>query len=266
MDKILDFIEKHKYGIIIALFVHVGLFIYFQISTYQEVVVYEPWDFRAKDTEAPDDIEVEEEQIETIEEFELFEMTQPEEISSHVKSTDDERETTSDPNDYYTSYQGDAYENVKDFESQVIKDLQKGRESSSPEDSKSNMDVEKGEGGESDEKSQSDEKQGSKKTVEGKTMVEWTLSGRYPHNKNDWHVRNPGYTCGEVNGTVTVEIRVDQSGNVTNAKYLPELSNNADHCMIRQAEQYALKSRFNYDPSAEKSQTGRITYLFVFRS
>lgn len=262
MNRILDFIEEHKYGIIIALIVHVAIFIYFQIQTYQEVVVYEPWSFRGKNIESPDDISLTPDQIQTPEEADLFKQMDDEEISSFVKDEQDKRETSFDKDVNYTSYEGDAYSNVKDFESEVIQKLQEGREK---DDNEKTTELDDGESTDKQNNNPKESQEASEKAVAGKTMVSYSLSNRHPHNKNDWYVRNPGYTCGNVNGTVVVQIRVDQAGNVVNARYLESESNNADHCMIRQAEKYALMSRFNYDSSAEKSQEGKITYLFVYR-
>ena len=265
MDKILDFIEDHKYGIIIALIVHVIVFVYLQIETYEEAVYYEPWSFRGKNIEAPDNLELDEENIQTVEEFELFDMMHPEDITSHVQSANDTREESDQPDAYYTSYSGNAEQNVRDFESQVIQQLQEGRKQQQSDDGTNKTDIKSGDEGEDKQATPASGNEGSKTKTTGKTMVTWKLEDRRPHNNNDWHVRNPGYTCGDVNGKVTVSIRVANNGDVTHAKYVPELSQNANYCMIRQAEKYALMSRFNYDPKAQKSQEGTITYLFVFR-
>lgn len=96
-------------------------------------------------------------------------------------------------------------------------------------------------------------------------MVSYKLENRHPHNKNDWHIRNPGYTCNNSNGKVVIAIRVNNNGDVIQAKYVPELSNNANSCMIEQAERYAKMSRFAYSSSAPKAQDGYIYYTFVSR-
>lgn len=263
MNKILDFIEDHKYGIVIALIVHVALFIYFQVQTYEEKVVYEPWGFRGKNIESPDDIEITPDQIETPEEQQLLDDYEPEEIASFVKDANDSRETGSDE-EFYTSYEGDAYSNVKDFESEVIQKLQEGREQKDPK-SKDETGLDDGKESQQDKESSKESQEASSKAYEGKTMVRFDLASRHPHNKNDWHIRNPGYTCGNVNGIVVVDIKVAESGNVTSAKYNASKSRNADACMIRQAEKYALLSRFNYDPKASRNQEGWIEYKFVYR-
>lgn len=98
----------------------------------------------------------------------------------------------------------------------------------------------------------------------GNVMVDWSLAKRSPHQNNNWYVRNPGYTCGHGSaGTVTVMIKVNQNGDVTNATYDPAQSSGGNDCMIEQAVKYAKKSRFNYSGGASKIQTGRITYTFI---
>jgi hypothetical protein len=265
MNRILDFIEDHKYGIIITLIAHVFIFIYLQFKTYDELVSYEPWSFKGRNIEAPDNIEVNEKNIQTVEEFELFDMTHPEDITSQVGKADDDREVSENKNDYYTSYKGNAEDNVRNFESEVIQQLQDGRKQQSGGETENQTNTSDGEGGSSSESSATAGKEGSRTKTSGKTMVTWKLQNRKPHNNNDWHVRNPGYTCGDVNGTVTVSIKVDNSGQVNSARYIPEQSKNANACMIKQAEKYALMSRFNFDSNAQKNQEGSITYLFVFR-
>lgn len=95
----------------------------------------------------------------------------------------------------------------------------------------------------------------------GKTMVNYVLDGRTPHNNDIWNVRNPGYTCGQgMSGEVIVKIRVNTNGNVIFAKAINDVSR-LNPCLIEQAEAYAKKSRFN--PSAVDNQEGTITYRFV---
>ena len=272
MNKILDFIEDHKYGIIVALFVHVGVFIYFQVKTYKEIVVYEPWSFRTKDTQSPDDIELSLDQIETIEEAMLYD--QEELITSFVKSENDSREEELQKDKQYTSFDGernrggDPYSDIKEFESDVIQQLKEKRAERDGEKSFSEQhdtDLESSQLSENEKEQENKKNTASDKAVAGETMVSYDLKNRHPLNHNDWHVRNPGYTCGNVNGLVVVQIRVAPNGDVTHAKYIPNRSMNADNCMIRQAEKYALMSRFNVENEKHGSQEGTITYHFVYR-
>jgi len=102
------------------------------------------------------------------------------------------------------------------------------------------------------------------KVYAGNVMVDWSLPSRDAHQKNNWFVRNPGYTCGYgASGMVTILIKVNQNGNITSASYDASQSSGASSCMITQALKYAKMSRFSYSGSAPKIQSGRITYTFI---
>lgn len=95
----------------------------------------------------------------------------------------------------------------------------------------------------------------------GKTMVNYVLDGRLPHNNDIWNVRNPGYTCGQgMSGEVVVKIKVNTNGNVISAKTISNISG-LNPCLVQQAETYAKMSRFN--TSSTDNQEGTITYRFV---
>ena len=263
MNKVLDFIENHKFGIIITLVVHVVLFIYFQFETYYEPVKYDTWDFTGRNIEAPDDIEISPDQIETPQESDLFQSN--EKVTSFVKNANDSREESFDENIKYTSYEKDPSESVREYESRIKEELNMGKNQSDQTNSESNTDIENKNNQPDPKENNDNTANASNEKVAGYTMVEFSLTSRHPLNKNDWYIRNPGYTCGNVNGLVTVRIEVAQSGDVVDAKYIPERSSNANQCMISRAEEYALKSRFNYDGSGAKYQEGTITYRFVYR-
>tara|TARA_B100000508_G_scaffold138385_1_gene134348 strand:+ start:33764 stop:34549 length:786 start_codon:yes stop_codon:yes gene_type:complete len=261
MYKLIDFIERHKYGIIITLMIHVAVFVYFQLATYEEAVLYEAWDFRGKNVESPDDIQITPDQIQTPQEHELF---QPqEEVSSFVKNENDKRIRSFDKEIQYTSSTADA-ESIEDEFNKAAREEIMGNKAEQQKESGNNDDVET----DKEKESENNDKgtSGSNEAVGGQTMVSYRLDNRHPLNHNDWYVRNPGYTCGNVNGVVKVLIEVAQSGDVVDAKVLDAQTQNATPCMLERAREYALKSRFNYDGSASKKQQGIITYRFVFRN
>lgn len=263
MYKLINFIERHKFGIIITLVIHVVLFIYFQLATYEEAVYYEPWDFRGRNIDAPDDIQITPDQIETPQEQELF---QPQEkVTSFVKNENDDRERSQNQNINYTSSTGDP-ENIEDEFNESVRQEILGNKEKSSESSSATADIEDQISQPDDNSKENTSSGGSTEAVGGMTMVSYRLENRHPLNHNDWHVRNPGYTCGNVDGVVKVLIEVEQSGDVVGAKVLEEQSRNATPCMVDRAKEYALKSRFNYDGKAAKKQQGVITYRFVFRN
>ncbi|PKR80989.1 hypothetical protein CW751_07430 [Brumimicrobium salinarum] len=264
MDKIIEFIERHKFGLLITLVVHIGLFVYFQIATYKEVVLFEPWDFQTMHNEAPDDIQITPDQIETSQEKALLD---PEtEVSSFVKNENDQRERSSERDVNYTSYSEsgnpEAIEN--EFEQKLKDEIRQRRKEKSNNEPSSTADLDNSPKEKPNEKQKSGEK-ASSKAIKGATMVSYSLKDRHPLNHNDWYVRNPGYTCGNVNGVVKIAITVNEGGDVVAAKVVNEESKNATPCMLQKAKEYALMSRFNYSENAPKSQSGVITYRFVYR-
>ncbi|HLW40001.1 MAG TPA: hypothetical protein VKX31_06400, partial [Brumimicrobium sp.] len=128
MDKLLDFIERNKVGIIATLIVHVAIFVYFQVATYKEAVLFEPWNFISAKNEAPDDIEISPDQIETTEEQFLFDTQK--EVSSFVRDENDGREQSREDNIHYTSYAqgGNSEEIERNYEQQLKDEIRRQRE------------------------------------------------------------------------------------------------------------------------------------------
>ncbi len=262
MDKLLDFIERHKFGIIITLILHVALFVYFQVATYQEPVIYDVWDFKGRNVDAPDDIQIDPDQIQTPQEKALI---QPDEkVSSFVKNENDERDQSFDEKINYTSSDGDPAATAREYERSVKKEIMGERSTENKNTSNEKTGVETSSEASNEKNNSGGSNQTSSEAVAGQTMVSYRLEGRHPLNHNDWYVRNPGYTCGDINGTVKVLIEVAKSGEVVKAKVLDQQSRNATPCMLEKAEEYALKSRFNYASDADRKQQGIITYRFVF--
>ena len=69
----------------------------------------------------------------------------------------------------------------------------------------------------------------------------------------------PIYTCIE-GGKIVINILVDGQGNVMEADYNKKSSTTENGCLIDNAIEYALKSKFN--SSTKGNQKGTITYLF----
>ena len=64
------------------------------------------------------------------------------------------------------------------------------------------------------------------------------------------------------NATVAVDIRVDQSGNVTSATYQPRGSTTSDSFYKSKAIEIIRKSKFNSNPNGPEEQTGTILVRF----
>ena len=72
----------------------------------------------------------------------------------------------------------------------------------------------------------------------------------------------PRYDC-EGEGVVVVKVYVDRSGTVTRADGQGQKgSTTSEECLIRRAQEAALKTRWQGDPSAKELQVGSILYRF----
>jgi TonB family protein len=91
----------------------------------------------------------------------------------------------------------------------------------------------------------------------GPTRIYYNLPGRVHE-----YLPIPIYKC-EGSGKAVLTIEVDPKGNVISAKIIPAESTTSDPCLTEAAVSSALISRFNPDISAQKIQTGTITYHFV---
>lgn len=71
----------------------------------------------------------------------------------------------------------------------------------------------------------------------------------------------PDYPCNE-EGKVVVSISVDQSGKVIAAQAGMQGTTNSAPCLLNEAKEAALKTRFNADSKAPSKQVGEIIYNF----
>ena len=96
----------------------------------------------------------------------------------------------------------------------------------------------------------------ARKTYKGPSVVSYSLDGRKAST-----LKIPAYRC-MGGGEVTVIITVDNSGRVTNAKVMDDISSQ-DECLRNYAVRAARLSRFSADPKAPLRQTGEIVYRFL---
>ena len=237
---------------LIAVFaVYVFLFMYFQISTYEQFVFIKPIQELSK-IEDKKEINIKKENIE------LPTQSGGEVLNISRNNEDKRNKTQKDWSEDQSS--GNPIQNIKDYEKKLFEET----------DGKTKRDQIKVES----EKNKIQNSQNQSKTAQksqntqsnqysGNVMVDFSLMGRAAYNNNNWYIRNPGYTCGFGSlGTVVVNIQVNSNGKVIKAKYDPSKSTNASHCMIEQAEKYASISRFNLSANGI-NQTGYIRYQFI---
>ena len=90
----------------------------------------------------------------------------------------------------------------------------------------------------------------------GGSGISFSLAGR---GSNELH--RPTATS-PANGSIVVEIRVDQEGNVVFAKAVWKGTTLTDTNLWRRCEQAAKKSKFTAKPDAPELDPGTITYIF----
>jgi hypothetical protein len=270
MDNLLDHIEKRRWGIIVTFLVHVGVLLYLQIETYEVRLPERIFEVMSEVTEFEDYIEINPDHIISEEEFNA---NLNADVRNVTRDLSDKRDRSYD-NFSQSSIDKKVEQSAKDLERQFFEEFASGRPSStngsnnnsgggtSSATPSSTNNTSKSSTSENNTSASS----GGDNQFAGNTMVDFELANRNPFNNNKWHIRNPGYTCGSgSNGRVAVAIRVNQNGDVVSARYVPEMSNGANSCMIEQAERYAKMSRFAFSSSAPKTQDGFIYYTFVSR-
>lgn len=104
--------------------------------------------------------------------------------------------------------------------------------------------------------SQNKKEDPKKKEYSGPSVVSYSLDGRKAS-----HLNIPAYKC-YGSGDVTVIITVNNSGKVTSAKVLDEVSS-SDRCLQEFAVLAASKSRFSVSTTAPHNQKGEILYRFI---
>jgi TonB family protein len=255
MTRILNFIERYKYGLIAAFAAYVGLFIYLELQTYESYYKIEPFFSQQQLEITPEDLLIQEEPLE-----QLNQTTG--EVKNISRNQNDSRERSMENwSEIKAMSSKDVEQSVKDYERQLFDESggEVQRKQLQEEIQKrKNQQVAK-----QNNKPISNASDNVKKNAfAGNVMVDWSLSGRNPHLNNNWYVRNPGYTCGHgASGRVVVTISVNQNGDVVEASVSNSTSANA--CMLEQALKYAKMSRFSYSGNASKLQQGTIIYTFV---
>jgi hypothetical protein len=267
MTDILDKIEKHRWGIIVTFFVHIGTLLYLQVETYLTKLPERDFEVMAEVTEYEDYIEINPDNLITEEEFNA---NLNSDVRNLTRDMNDKRERSSE-NFSRSSIDSKIEQNARELEQQYFNEFASGRpdqsSSGGPGSNPSNSNTSPSTNSNTlPNNNNSSAANSGGNQIDGETMKSYDLANRTPHNNNDWHIRNPGYRCGSgSNGKVVIAIRVNQNGDVISARYVPEKSSSANSCMIEQAEKYAKMSRFNYSSTAPKTQEGFIIYTFVSR-
>lgn len=253
MSKFYTFIERYKFGIIAAFATYVIIFMYLQMETYTKYYPIEPF-FEEPTLIIPEDeVEIKPENIEIPADY------KPGDVKSISRDLNDNRKRSDVKWDQNKSA-SEVEQSVKDYEKKLFEESGGSAERKRIQQEMEQRNKQKTTA--TSKQKETTTQSGGNTAYSGNVMVDWSLSGRNPHQNNNWYVRNPGYTCGHgSSGRVSVTIQVNQNGDVISA--VPTSTSGANACMIEQAVKYAKLSRFNYSGSSPKAQQGTITYTFV---
>lgn len=254
MNRFFFFLDKYKYGVLAVILTSIIAFMYLQLSYYTKTKEIDFWEPRLSIVEDPKELEIKPDDIEI--------GNQDDNLKNVTRNVNDDRDrSNTDWSEDKTMNSRDIVKSVKELEKQFFEESggkakrdkiiqeKQARQSQKMNDNVSS-------------KNDPAARTGGDKAYAGNVMVEWVLSGRNPHQNNNYYVRNPGYTCGEGSaGFVLVKIKVDQGGTVISANTVNSSSANA--CMLEQARRYAMMSRFAYSRDAPVYQEGTIKYVFV---
>ena len=247
------FIDRYKLGILTAFAVYIGFFMYLEMQTYTRYFPIIPFNDQPL-------VEVQKEELLlTPEQIQIQQDLNSGDLKNISRDQNDSRERSSE-NWQENRSAKEIEQSVKDYEKSLYQANggEQERDKILKESEQRKNDLKK----QAPLKPENKESSGAKTVYAGNVMVEWSLAQRTAYQNNNWHIRNPGYTCGYgSSGKVTVQIKVNQNGNVIQAAVLS--SSSANECMTQQALKYAKLSRFNYSNSASTGQVGTITYTFL---
>lgn len=249
MNNFLDKIDRYKYGITAAVFTYLAIFVYVQLPS----VEYQ-YEIKAYLLEA--DMEIPPEEIQLLPENIIVDLK----VAKNIKNaTRDENDTRKQSENNFTSQQDlrNVDKSVADLEKQFYEEAGGGKER---EKIKQEMDQRKIDQAKNTAKNPTNQNTtGSNNAPPANVLASWNLKDR-----TNSKLPKPGYLCPQgTSGKVTVRIKVDQNGYVTDARIDPSLSSKLIGCMIENAEAYALKARFNISTTAPSIQEGTITYTYV---
>ena len=244
---------EHFFLALIAAFgVYIFLFMYFNISTYRQDFLIPAYQKFSK-IEEYKEIQIPKENIDVSNQ-------NSGEVKNLSRNNEDKR-TKSDKNWSENTSSEDPTQTIKDYEKKLFTEAggEKEREKIELEaERKKTLKNEK------TSKNKLTSKESEVNQYSGNVMVDFSLAGRTAHNNNNWHIRNPGYTCGyDAAGTVVILIKVNAAGMVIKIEFDAAKSTNVSNCMKEQALKYAKKSRFNASNNGGLDQSGYIRYQFV---
>ena len=232
--KLLFYAEKYQNAIIGTLLIHVLIFVWLNIQSVsfyvlkpkeKTIATIDYRDFKISKTEIKENLKGEKKEIE---------------ISNVASNFDQEKPLN--------SIQKEQLKN------EVIKDLEKFEESQFNELKKDNPSLVL-----NNEKDKKDKKVIINKSVEKKTtaIAKYLVEGRHMV-----YQKIPSYLCNAY-GTVKIDIKVNQKGEVTDCKINSENTDTKNECLLKNALDYTKKWRFNSNFDQNYRVSGWIEFVYL---
>jgi len=251
VERLLDFIEKHKFALIGTVLFHFVIFLSTNFVTMKNPYHFDSGEEQLTEVEIETDaIEIDEELLEMLNQQNQL---NNEPVFNLAADANDSRERSYEnfsTQDIDQQVEAEAQALEQQFMNEWSERHAEGEDGFDQIDDLSDKrpdDFSKYDKGAVDNKGD--------KAFAGKVMVSFSLKDRDGHA-----IEIPGYTCNG-SGRVVIDIKVDKSGNVRSAEFNPSLSSGATSCMIEKAKRYASRARFSYGQSGETN--GTITYQFI---
>lgn len=244
------FLKRNKYGVMGTLAFHMLLLIIlfsFKLNTRREYI--EPEIFIDIPLEVAEQIlKEEQEKIEKVLEEKNSEITKSvDELLRSIAVNQNVKKSNSDPK-----------QKVENMIDEIRKNLDEYGSDEAP-DGRSNSDDYKLDSINLAEAKEKQRVLDSLQSIEysGPSSVYYSLKGRHKI-----YLPIPVFKC-EGEGKIVVQISVNQSGKVVDARVLKKESGVQDDCLFEAAVGASFKTKFNVSTSSPAEQTGSITYHFV---
>jgi hypothetical protein len=242
---VLDFIERHKIGILTTIIFHLLLitgFLMMQFGTLKQKKESKEVLIDFVDPEAlQKQIEQKKEEIKTLSQKEFLKNMQQEYLGHNLPVNEANQDAKQSVDKMVTDIKTEL--NIKDDQRQPI-EKEKPVEKKEPQITQKKTEY-------------TTNAKGERTFFKGATTVSYFLEGRM-HT----YFPVPVYQC-QGSGKVFMNIQVDQRGFVVSATIDKSKSQITDECLIEAAKRAALTAHFNEKSNAPEKQNGYITYLFI---
>jgi hypothetical protein len=242
----INFLSKHKVGILATVIFHVALVLYFNTSSL-ELPEREIRNRVLLELDYTEKEEVIEEISEEIERPTPTEESIDKKIKNLMRDAQDRRKMSS-KNYSEQEIEEQLAEKYKKLEQDIIKQREeegKGFDASKYKIEKTTEST----------KANTTSAQAENK-VSGKVTSECSVPGR------ECRAKTPSYRC-PIGGKIFIDIKVNQKGKITSANYNASRSTSSNECLINEAIKYAKLSSTNQDFNASNSIDGYIIYNFI---